>query len=57
MSDIDRTLYTLFADCSAAGLPLSLGLFANGEASKHELVAMLRVLLREKSPQLAETLE
>ena len=57
MSDIDRTLYALFADCSAAGLPLSLGLFANGEASKHELVAMLRVLLREKSPRQTEALE
>jgi hypothetical protein len=51
MSDIDRDLYALFAQCCAVGLPLSVGLFADGETSKHELKAMLSALLRNESPQ------
>jgi hypothetical protein len=47
MSDIDRDLYALFAQCAAAGLPLSTALFADGLASKYELLALLRKLLRE----------
>jgi hypothetical protein len=47
MSDIDRDLYSLFAQCYLAGLPLSNALFADGLASKHELIAMLRKQLRE----------
>jgi hypothetical protein len=46
MSDIDRDLYALFAQCAAAGLPLSTALFADGLASKHELLALLRKQLR-----------
>lgn len=47
MSDIDRDLYGLFAQCYLVGLPLSNGLFADGLAGKHELMAMLRRQLRE----------
>jgi hypothetical protein len=47
MSDIDRDLYALFAQCAAAGLPLSTALFADGLASKYELLALLRKQLRE----------
>jgi hypothetical protein len=47
MSDIDRDLYALFAQCSTAGLPLSTALFADGLASKYELLALLRKQLRE----------
>jgi hypothetical protein len=47
MSDIDRDLYALFAQCYLAGLPLSNLLFADGLASKHELIAILRRQLHE----------
>jgi hypothetical protein len=47
MSYIDRDLYTLFAQCAAAGLPLSTALFADGLASKYELLALLRGQLRD----------
>jgi hypothetical protein len=47
MSEIDSDLYALFAQCAAAGLPLSTALFADGLASKYELLALLRKQLRE----------
>jgi hypothetical protein len=47
MSDIDRDLYALFGQCAAVGLPLSTALFADGMASKYELLALLRKQLRE----------
>jgi hypothetical protein len=47
MSEIDRDLYALFAQCAAADLPLSTELFADGLASKYELLALLRKQLRE----------
>jgi hypothetical protein len=47
MSDIDRDLYALFAQCAEAGLPLSTALFADGLASKYELLALLRKQLLE----------
>lgn len=47
MNEVDRTLYALFAQCCAAGLPLSNCLFADGMVAKHELIAMLRVQLKD----------
>jgi hypothetical protein len=47
MSDIDCDLYALFAQCAAAGLPLSTALFADGLAGKYELLALLRKQLSE----------
>jgi hypothetical protein len=46
MNGIDRDLYALIAQCAAAGLPLSTALFADGLASKYELLALLRKQLR-----------
>jgi hypothetical protein len=54
MSEVDRILYALFAQCCAAGLPLSNGLFADGMATKHELIAMLRAQLKEWLEKLGD---
>ncbi len=55
MSDIDRDLYALLAQCSLVGLPLSNALFADGLASKYELLAKLRALLCSTSTQHGES--
>lgn len=55
MSEVDRTLYALFAQCCTAGLPLSNALFSDGTATKHELIAMLRVQLDEWLAKLGDS--
>ncbi len=47
MSDTDCTLYGLFATCFAERLPLDSALFANGDVTKAELIAVLKKQLRE----------